>query len=57
MNGVIHNCSHGAGTDVNTRMTEVRLSRAARRCDVDLRTCVCVPSYVASDRVVVCRTR
>ena len=22
MNGVIHNCSHGAGTDVNTRMTE-----------------------------------
>ena len=22
MNGVIHNCSHGAGTDVNTRMSE-----------------------------------
>ena len=22
MNGVIHNCSHGAGTDTNTRMTE-----------------------------------
>eukprot|EP00227_Mantoniella_beaufortii_P001303 CAMPEP_0197618544 /NCGR_PEP_ID=MMETSP1326-20131121/61589_1 /TAXON_ID=1155430 /ORGANISM="Genus nov. species nov., Strain RCC2288" /LENGTH=324 /DNA_ID=CAMNT_0043187443 /DNA_START=325 /DNA_END=1297 /DNA_ORIENTATION=- len=22
MNGVIHNCSHGAGTDINTRMTE-----------------------------------
>ena len=22
MNGVIHNCSHGAGTDVNTRLTE-----------------------------------
>ena len=22
MNGVIHNCSHGAGTDANTRMTE-----------------------------------
>ena len=22
MNGVIHNCSHGAGTDHNTRMTE-----------------------------------
>jgi hypothetical protein len=38
MNGVIHNCSHGAGTDVNTRMTEVRFSTAARRCDV-LLTC------------------
>ena len=24
MNGVIHNCSHGAGTDINTRMTEAR---------------------------------
>eukprot|EP00740_Mantoniella_antarctica_P005588 CAMPEP_0181353082 /NCGR_PEP_ID=MMETSP1106-20121128/2649_1 /TAXON_ID=81844 /ORGANISM="Mantoniella antarctica, Strain SL-175" /LENGTH=360 /DNA_ID=CAMNT_0023465677 /DNA_START=107 /DNA_END=1186 /DNA_ORIENTATION=- len=22
MNGVVHNCSHGAGTDINTRMTE-----------------------------------
>ena len=30
MNGVIHNCSHGAGTDVNTRMTEdeVRVNHA-----------------------------
>jgi hypothetical protein len=24
MNGVIHNCSHGAGTDINTRMGEAR---------------------------------
>ena len=32
MNGVIHNCSHGAGTDVNTRMTEdeVRVTHATR---------------------------
>jgi hypothetical protein len=32
MNGVIHNCSHGAGTDVNTRMTEdeVRFIDATR---------------------------
>ena len=32
MNGVIHNCSHGAGTDVNTRMTEdeVRVIDATR---------------------------
>ena len=32
MNGVIHNCSHGAGTDVNTRMTEeeVRVTHARR---------------------------
>ena len=32
MNGVIHNCSHGAGTDVNTRMTEdeVRVNDATR---------------------------
>ena len=27
MNGVIHNCSHGAGTDVNTRMTEDEMVR------------------------------
>lgn len=27
MNGVIHNCSHGAGTDVNTRMTEDEVRR------------------------------
>jgi hypothetical protein len=30
MNGVIHNCSHGAGTDINTRMGEVR-SRVGQR--------------------------
>ena len=28
MNGVIHNCSHGAGTDVNTRMTEDEMVRS-----------------------------
>lgn len=27
MNGVIHNCSHGAGTDINTRMTEDEMVR------------------------------
>ena len=32
-NGVIHNCSHGAGTDINTRMGEARaLLRAPRPC-------------------------
>jgi len=31
MNGVIHNCSHGAGTDINTRMGEARTRLRCRR--------------------------
>ena len=31
MNGVIHNCSHGAGTDANTRMTEDEMVRSRSR--------------------------
>jgi hypothetical protein len=31
MNGVIHNCSHGAGTDINTRMGEVRRALGSAR--------------------------
>ena len=30
MNGVIHHCSHGAGTDANTRMTEDEMVRDDR---------------------------
>ena len=41
MNGVIHNCSHGAGTDVNTRMTEVRPTAGQS----DAATC-CAPALV-----------
>lgn len=36
LNGVVHNASHGAGTDMNTRMTEARsrgdAAGARRRC-------------------------
>lgn len=50
MNGVIHNCSHGAGTDVNTRMTEdeVRVNHATPvKCDSKS---LIVPSIDAQSR-------
>ena len=55
MNGVIHNCSHGAGTDVNTRMTEVRSSSGAQAEAACARLCACC-LYFADERGVV-RTR
>ena len=39
MNGVIHNCSHGAGTDVNTRMTEDEMVRANEPRTIAAATC------------------
>ena len=51
MNGVIHNCSHGAGTDVNTRMTEDEMVRANETAD-DRRGDVhaCKPRERATER-------
>ena len=40
MNGVIHNCSHGAGTDVNTRMTEDEMVRANEPRTIAAATCM-----------------
>jgi 5'-3' exonuclease len=37
MNGVIHNCSHGAGTDANTRMTEDEMVRSRSRFRLSFR--------------------
>ena len=31
LNGVVHNASHGAGTDMNTRMTEARSPSPSQR--------------------------
>ena len=50
MNGVIHNCSHGAGTDVNTRMTEDEMVRANEPRTIAAATCMQTPR--ASDGAV-----
>lgn len=50
MNGVIHNCSHGAGTDVNTRMTEVRASSSVE-CAYRVR---CWPVVAYTTRSCLC---
>ena len=50
MNGVIHNCSHGAGTDVNTRMTEDEMVRANEPRTIAAATCTQTPR--ASDGAV-----
>ena len=50
MNGVIHNCSHGEGTDVNTRMTEDEVRNPERRIDRAPFFLYCVVSALFSSR-------
>ena len=50
MNGVIHNCSHGAGTDVNTRMTEDEMCARTNRGRSPRRRACMQPRERATER-------